>query len=337
MSKYKGLTGLANLGNTCYINSCIQVLSHTHELYENISNITIKNSIDNLLLTEWKKLHELMWQKNCIISPNGFIKSLHKYSVHKKNEEFSGYDQNDVSEFLIFMLDSFHNSLSREVNMKIKGNIINNKDKMAFICYQRIKEMQKNDYSELIELFYGIHVSQILDHTSKKKILSISVEPSMIIHLPIPKIKNPDIYDCFNLYTESEELTDDNMWFNEKTNKKQNVYKKNSFWSLPNILIVDLMRFSYFSNKNNTLVNVPVDDIDLSKYIEGYDKSKYIYELYGICNHHGRSQQGGHYTAVIKILDKWYIFDDTTVKETQQRYVVTQKAYVLFFRRKKVN
>ena len=29
-----GLTGLANVGNTCYLNSCIQALSHTLELQD---------------------------------------------------------------------------------------------------------------------------------------------------------------------------------------------------------------------------------------------------------------------------------------------------------------
>ncbi len=33
MDKYcnRGLSGLANVGNSCYLNSCMQVLSHTYE------------------------------------------------------------------------------------------------------------------------------------------------------------------------------------------------------------------------------------------------------------------------------------------------------------------
>jgi hypothetical protein len=73
--------GLQNLGNTCYLNSCMQVLSHTLPL-NNFLKTDYLNKInevpDSILLIEWNKLRDLMWSENCTIAPNGFLNAIRK-------------------------------------------------------------------------------------------------------------------------------------------------------------------------------------------------------------------------------------------------------------------
>ena len=337
----KGLTGLSNLGNTCFINSCLQVLSHTYELNEFLNNGTYKQRLnkkyDSALLLEWDDLRNIMWSENCVISPMKFITTIHKLAQLKGQELFTGFSQNDLPEFLIFVIDCFHNALSRKVEMTISGNEVNETDKIAKLCFETMKQMYSTDYSEIWNMFYGIHISQLMSMETHQ-VVSLRPEPYFIISLPIPsENKSPCLLDCFDLYVKGEILDGDNAVLNENTNKKEATQKNITFWSFPNILVIDIKRFDYRNKKNQMLITFPLENLDLSKYVCGYNSSSYVYDLYGVCNHSG-NVLGGHYTAFVKNSNgKWYHFNDTMVNEVMQpNDIITPKAYCFFYRKKTI-
>lgn len=334
-----GLSGLANMGNTCYLNSCMQVLSHTNPL-----NIFLKTDYvnklnqvpDSILLLEWHKLRDLIWSENCTIAPNGFLNAIRKISKIKGKELFSGFEQNDVSEFLLFIIDCFHNALKREVNINISGTPNNYTDILAIKCYTMLRDMYKNEYSEMIDIFFGITITQI-QSIETKEILSCRPEMFCVLSLPIP-LHNLNskitLFDCLNEYCKVERLENENAYFNDNTNKKENVDRGTLFWSLPQILIIDIKRYTFTGKKLQNYIDIPLENVSFSRYINGYNPDSYVYDLYGICNHSGGTQ-GGHYTSYVKVEnDKWYEFNDTNVREIQQEKLISNKSYCFFYMKK---
>ena len=352
--KKKGISGLANLGDTCFINALLQIISHTYELNELLNDSGYKSKlnkcVDSELLTSWDELRLLMWSENCTISPGGFIHAIRKISKIKKNNMFSTISQNDMPEFLTFLFNIFHTALKRKVTMTIGGRPKNKRDKMAKMCYEMIQKEYTENYSEILNMFYGIHVSTLKRTAGTSSVesgddyLSIRPEPFMVISLPIPHHSSPrdiSLMDCFDLNCESEFMEGDNAWFNETLGKKQNVYKQLVYWSLPEIMVIDIKRFEYNPNtdsfvKNQSNIRIPIENVNFSKYVEGYNKDSYIYDLYGICNHHG-DETFGHYTSTIKTADsKWFNFNDSNIKEISIKgsEIIGNTPYCLFYRKK---
>ena len=57
-----GHSGLTNLGNTCYLNAAVQILSHIHELNHYLMNVKeLNRTNDSVITIEWISLYKLMW------------------------------------------------------------------------------------------------------------------------------------------------------------------------------------------------------------------------------------------------------------------------------------
>jgi ubiquitin carboxyl-terminal hydrolase 8 len=343
ISKYKndGITGLVNLGNTCFLNACIQVLKNTYEICDLIEKKHKNNAEDidddSIIIREWIDLSQVMRSGNGIVSPDKFVYNVQRLAKLKNRELFTGWVQNDMPEFLLFLIECMHNSICRPIKMNIKGNPANPRDKIAIKCYQMLKNIYMNEYSEIMHTFYGIYVNTI-SSIHNEATYSIKPEHYFILDLQILCNEKPiqTIYDCFDLFTMPEFLEGDNAWYNEETKQKENVKKQIRFWNLPNILIITLKRFSIDgSSKINNLIQFPLENLNLSKYIIGYNPDSYVYDLYGICNHMG-SVMGGHYTSFVKNADdKWIHYDDTNVEIVENSNdIISNMAYCLFYRKK---
>nr|XP_039333136.1 ubiquitin carboxyl-terminal hydrolase 19 isoform X8 [Saimiri boliviensis boliviensis] len=152
---------------------------------------------------------------------------------------------------------------------------------------------------------------------------------------------------CLNLFTRPEVLAPEEAWYCPQCKQHREASKQLLLWRLPNVLIVQLKRFSFRSfiwrDKINDLVEFPVRNLDLSKFCIGQKEEQLSsYDLYAVINHYG-GMIGGHYTACARLPNDrssqrsdvgWRLFDDSTVTTVDESQVVTRYAYVLFYRRR---
>lgn len=336
--KSKGLCGLINKSNSCYLNSAIQCLSNTLPLTFFFINKNYLAEINNqklqsALVYQWYRLVSGIWEENCTISPESFINNIKKLSF-KNNNIFHNNQQHDVSELLNFVIDNLHEGLSKQISINISGIVKSENDKILFDSMTSWKNYFKNNYSIIIELFFGQFISIVESKDDEPIEKSYTYEPFCILDLEIPDFEC-NIYDCFNLLVKESLLTGDNKWYSDKIKDYRDATRNLKILNLPEILIICLKRFNNNGSKKNHLVNFPIDDLDLEKYVYNCQKINCRYSLFAICNHIGILSMG-HYFAYCRNIDKnWYNYDDDTIKIINLNELISNKAYCLFYQKKK--
>ncbi|CAI9626281.1 unnamed protein product [Alternaria burnsii] len=145
--------------------------------------------------------------------------------------------------------------------------------------------------------------------------------------------------ECFNESSKSEVLSEDNAWYCSRCKERRRATKTLEIWTVPDILIIHLKRFSgarNFRDKIEDLVDFPIEGLDLSGKV-GFSEGKDLtYDLFAVDNHFG-GLGGGHYTATAQnFFDKqWYDYNDSIVTKCESgRKAVSRSAYLLFYRRR---
>jgi ubiquitin carboxyl-terminal hydrolase 4/11/15 len=144
---------------------------------------------------------------------------------------------------------------------------------------------------------------------------------------------------CFDETSKSEVLSEENKWYCNRCKETRRARKQLQIWTLPDILIVHLKRFSNrtMRGKIDVMVDYPIEGLDLNEKVGLKEDGKdYTYDLFAVDNHSG-SLGGGHYTAFAKNFEdnEWYDYNDSMCHKIHSvDRLKTAQAYLLFYRRR---
>ncbi|GAB7356371.1 hypothetical protein MBLNU459_g7155t1 [Dothideomycetes sp. NU459] len=362
----RGLRGLYNMGQTCFMSVVIQSLIHNpfiRSYYLSVGHRSMDCERESCTSCA---LDDIFTEFHSTEKAEGYGAVAMLQGSWKGEGSLAGYQQQDAHEYLQFILNSLHSA-----------NLDDDE-----------KEEKAEDCACIIHrTFCGLLRSTV--QCSKCKNVTAATDPFMDLSLDLrspggaPKKKKAlngaaeprpppiDLAECFDRFT-SAELLPAADYRCRTCDGPQNATKRMSLSRLPPVLPVHLKRFSHSKSlsssiKLDTKVNFPVC-LDVGPYMSrakpkkssgaetngdkkdaaaaaaaaaaAKDKdgeaavvappARPVYELSSVIVHKGK-MDSGHYVSYSREGDEWFLFDDSKVVLVEEKEVLAAEAYMLFY------
>ncbi|XP_068306335.1 ubiquitin carboxyl-terminal hydrolase 20-like [Pyrus communis] len=308
--------GLANLGNTCFMNAILQCFTHTVPLLEGLRSSNHLMPCDRgserfcVLCALRDHIDLSIASSGKVVSPWKLVDNLNHISSY-----FQRYQQEDAHEFLQCFLDKLERSSMGSMK----------KDESSSVQDKNLVE----------KVFGGRLVSKLrccnCGHCSD------TYEPLIDLSLEIEEADT--LPRALESFTKIENINDSETKFTcEKCMEKVSVEKQLVVDQAPQVAAFHLKRFKTDGSNVQKIekhVEFPLE-LDLKPYTGGSDIDVELkYELYAIVEHVGFSSTSGHYFCFIRSSpDTWHRLDDSRVTRVREEFVLSQEAYILFYARK---
>lgn len=314
--------GFYNIGNSCYINSFLQILFH------------IPNFIKNL-----KKEYEISYNKSIFIKnlidlyDTNNLKYIYSIQYYMKNisSDYRYFHQGDSQIFGIDLINEIIKNIKRENDIEdfSEDSSLKNHYKIKKLEYKNyINKYQKNYIS--IEKMFLINESLTIN---QKNNINFRFSTSLDIELVFPKIKKR-IYTLKELLYFRYNINTKNYSKNKGFNNNKYLIIEKGICKIPTVLIITISR-SFIENELNCSPLEFPEELDISEFVD-YDlinKNESLkYTLFSINEKIGDNKKFGHYICKIKEKDKWYIYNDWNVNSIKiDKQQISKNVVGLFY------
>lgn len=342
-------SGLVNLGNTCYMNSVLECFRHCGPLIRYLFGpafqkdrvcFTNRKPAEQAFAGEFRALMNKLESSppGTAIAPNGLLKLMVLL-----NPVFAYRQQADAQECINTVLQVLHTALT--VNVKIHnlpGAGTSDSLELQRIGNGRYEgHVKANGYSIIEELFGSQFLSKLTYENCNH--ISYSHDPYTIVPVPIPNTALT-LYDCFDAFVEAEEVVSVTC---DECKEQKSATKILSFWTLPQVLVIQLKRFNHALKKIEKFIQAP-PVLNMSKYvthprvadiIKSDPSALQLYDLRGVICHTGGLNGGHYYARCWRPEEKgnqghWINFDDASVRPISADQLQNPLNYCFFYEMK---